>query len=246
MSESKTYPKELLKVRDLGKWPHVLVWGKSVTPEQAEEVILRTHCFPFSTNAHDARDIFEKKMGIAGDAYGRDWRARWESEQVAARKIRSLYGHGIEYLYNANVMSSYAWGPGGWIHWEGTVGSQGKNIGKWPQIEEVYDEWVLIAKTFPYLDLTCHLHPDEGVDGLDNPLVEFRIQGGHVLVTASPGDSALHVDLDSVWSFDRDGRCVCDNYSRGLDSAEVGLDFASFERIWDRLVAKFAAEDCAS
>ena len=48
--------------------------------------------------------------------------------------------------------------------------------------EEVHEEWTMIAKEFPFLELTCQLMEHEAGpdDGLEKPAIEFRIKAGKV------------------------------------------------------------------
>ena len=171
---------------DLTKWPRLLVKGEPVTEQQANEILIRT-CQPAYLDGNDRawNGIVARAMGFPeGDDYppkaiaeDNDARMAWFRERWAARDRRTaeLGIIGLEYLYNCRIASTWIGGPHGWCNWDGTIGCSTHNIGKWPSVEEVTDEWERIAAAFPYLDLTAQLVTDEG-DG--EIAVEWRVQGG--------------------------------------------------------------------
>lgn len=174
-----TTKKELLN-RGLPKWPAFTVDGKRVTMEQAREIIIRTdHVFDYiGCNDRDWIKQIVRVMGLpkSDDFLGYD--------DNALDALSEKIGHiPIEYLANSRVMSSFVGGPHGWIDWSGNVFCNSYNIGKWPSVEEVYDDWSKIAEAFPYLELTSQLFSGEaGSDEEIHPVVEFEVKGGKVEV----------------------------------------------------------------
>lgn len=174
-----TTKKELLD-RDLPKWPAFAVTGKRVTVEQAMEIIIRTDSvFSYiGCNDHDWEKQIVKAMGLTrqDDYPGYDY-----NELEALREKMGCLS--LCYLNNNRVMSSFVGGPHGWIDWSGNVFCNSYNIGKWPNIEEVYEDWSAIAKAFPYLELTSQLFDGEaGSEEETHPIVEFAVKNGKVKV----------------------------------------------------------------
>ena len=190
--------------RGLPKWPALIVTGKAVTKEQASEIIIRTNgdssCNDneFSNrvaeliydvkipdhlihNYDQVNTAIEKKLGIEEGEEREKWSKVWgyRDEKRAELEIIEL-----SYLHNSRICSSWIGGPHGWCDWEGNIECSNYNIGKWPGIEEVYNEWKKIAKAFPFLDLRCQLanHEASSPEMSENPgpVVEFIVKGGKV------------------------------------------------------------------
>lgn len=167
--------------RGLPKWPAttIVVAGWDVTKEQAAEILIRTTDLTyFSTNDHAfARRLYEV-MGLATDDHGwPDWRAN----EGKSEAIRATYGSlDLTYLHNDRIVSSWIGGPKGWCNWDGTIASANYNIGRWPSIAEVYDEWQTIAAAFPFLTLRSQLYNGETCEEGTEPVVEFDVSNGKV------------------------------------------------------------------
>lgn len=169
------------KYPELIKWPGFVVVGKSVSKEQAAEIILRTdHCY-FSTNdrAWDktCKEILE---------YPRD-------EDDIGKWRESIGNIPLEYLNNSWIGSAYIGGPHGWCDWDGNIGCHYGNVGKWPSVKDVKNDWKAIADAFPFLDLGCQLYNAEIVYNAEigelgaQPIVHFKIQDGFVGVYEPDG-----------------------------------------------------------
>jgi hypothetical protein len=223
----------------LPKWPAFVVVGEPVTPEQAAEIILRTDSLYFSTNdqawaedlnsylydvepcsSYRLTDAIQSKLGLAD----RDWEkvSRYENAvTVAVGKIP------LNYLNNHQIASSWIGGAHGWCSWNGEIGCSNYNIGKWPSVGEVYDEWARIAKAFPFLELKCQLmnHEASDRDGVDDPgpVVEFRIKNGRVKMV-KPED---YIEQPSFGGWG------------GMFGNERGCNFSQFKRAVDFCRAKF-------
>lgn len=158
---------------DLTKWPRLLVHGNPVTREQANEILVRTNDWWLATNDRDfARQVYD----AAGLAY-KDAHGYVNVDFDDLKRFRDELGVlNLEYLVNSRVVSSWIGGPHGWCSWEGDISCSTYNIGKWPSVEGVHEEWKLVAAAFPHLDLRAQLVPDEGAAG--RPAVEWRVQGG--------------------------------------------------------------------
>jgi len=160
----------------LPKWPAHVVVGQDVTPEQAAEILIRTDGWWLATNDKAWERKVAELAGIEMGEYSLDWKS------TEAFKQR----HGVldlEYLTNSQIASSFIGGPTGWCSWEGHIGSNGTNIGKWPDVETVYNEWTRIAEAFPFLNLRSQLFSGEACQAGERgvgPVIEFVIEGGTV------------------------------------------------------------------
>ena len=159
----------------LPKWPECRVDGKSVTKEQAQEILIRTQGFLFSSNNRPFHQELLKTLGVeTKEEYPYH---DWDDLSAKAEEYHCLP---LSYLSTERICSCYIGGPNGWLDWDGEIYQTGNNIGKWPSVESVYEDWKLIAKTFPYLDLRCQLFSGEGCEKESVPVVEFIVKNGKV------------------------------------------------------------------
>jgi len=217
----------------LPKWPAMVVVGDPVTVEQAEEILIRTDGLSFCSNAREAQKEFYRILGLETDEWGspyggstaQDYRNSHDKWQSVASKLRVL--NEISYLRNARILSSYIGGPHGWCDWNGSIFSNSYNIGKWPSVEVVRDEWKCIAKAFPYLKLRCQLFSGEQCEEGSEPVVEFRVSKGRVRVM-EPKD-CLSIDptlnLDPI------------KFALPPHIREVGVSFDRFKKVIGRLLS---------
>jgi len=106
-------------------------------------------------------------------------------------KVLDLY-----YLTNERIMSCWIGGPNGWCDWDGTIGCNNKNIGKWPDVEAVAAEWGLIAEAFPFLNLRCQLFDGETCEEDAKPILLFTVANGRVVVEDSVKPIGSFVESD--------------------------------------------------
>lgn len=177
----------------LPKWPGFVVVGDPVTTDQAAEILLKTDTnFPDFQYASNAHDLGEEACKLLGIPYSRRT-ARSSTEdqtrflhrcQVVDRLKAEYDVLELEYLHNSRIASSYIGGTHGWCNWDGSIGCNSFNIGKWPSAETVFKEWQLIAKSFPFLNLQCHLLSTEineaSIDGPSQPRVHYVVKNGEV------------------------------------------------------------------
>lgn len=203
---------------DLPKWPELRVEGVTVTRKQAAEVMYRTvGSIDRSTNQSNVGLVLTCKL--MGDRRWADMvqdmpddvvRSWTELEEVdgALRKIEDrskVYENydrltareleigviqGLEYMVNHRFVSMYIGGPHGWMDWDGTVGTSGYNIGKWPSVQEVKTELDVIAAAFPFLQMRVQLMPGETSENTDDtrPLLQVQVGDG-AAVFEDPGDA---------------------------------------------------------
>lgn len=159
---------------ELPKWPAMTVHGVHITREQAGEVLIRTNRWDQHTND---RRWNEQVWKMAGVPLADSYLSNFDEIRRVEERLRVLP---LQYLRNERIASSWLGGPHGWCDWDGTIFSNQYNIGKWPQVNEVRDEWAVIAKTFPFLNLVCTLWSEEAGVPNNKPLVCFRVVKGRV------------------------------------------------------------------
>jgi hypothetical protein len=171
--------------RELPKWPALLVSGKRVTREQAAVIIVRTDSLWFSCNDRDLEAKLRATIGFRSEkANGEDWRAVTDHDNA----VKATYGNlGLRYLNNSRIVSSYVFGPHGWCDWSGNIFCNSYNIGKWPRVKEVLEDWKKIAEAFPFLDLRSQLMSAESCEDNGVPVVEFVVKDGKVELVEPQG-----------------------------------------------------------
>lgn len=157
----------------LPKWPRLAVAGKKITEEQAMTVIIRTDSIFVYMSTND-RDWLKQLIVEMGLKYKKDY-PYYDYKEVDKLRAKIKHLGGVEYLCNARVASSYIGGPHGWVDWSGNVFTNNYNIGKWPSVHGIYEEWKLLASEFEFLDLRSQLFNDGGESA-----VEFVIKDGGV------------------------------------------------------------------
>jgi hypothetical protein len=202
----------------LPKWPGLLVKGEKITEEQAAEIILRTsgwiscndhnftndvNCLIYDVENDETPPYYDKVNGLIREKIGVEkddteaWNKIWE---YRGKRDEELGMIDLCYLSNHQICSCWIGGTHGWCNWDGTISSCNYNIGKWPTIGEVYDEWKLIAKAFPFLDLRCQLlnHEQCSPEMSPNPgpVIEFRVKGGKVKMSIPARTLLESIDVD--------------------------------------------------
>ena len=169
------------------KWSGLLVVGKDITEEQAMEINIRTASLSYLSSNDRAfvSRVYRDALGFSYDPT--DFSQPYSEESYAEfqKCLDSLGYLGLEYLSNHNIVSCWVGGPHGWCSWEGKILANTYNIGKWPEYNEVLDEWIRIAEAFPFLDLRSQLLNDE-ICEVGTPIVEFVIKDGRVDVIENP------------------------------------------------------------
>jgi hypothetical protein len=182
----------------LGKWSRMVIIGENVTRNQAAEIILRTCDIYLFTNDSQWRDDLYDALGFLPLKDKRGFPDRDKIDTVR----ESLGILDINYLQNYQIASCWLGGPHGWCSWDGHIGCDGHNVGKWPSIRRIYDEWKLIAETWKFLKLRCQLwnseykekssdHETDSESDPPAPVVEFIIENGTVTV-ANPNEIISH------------------------------------------------------
>lgn len=184
----------------LPKWPLLVVQGMPVTRLQAMEILVRTDSWRVFSNDRQWQDKVEEIAGIKSDneLYSiqdpqerlKKAHEQW-AQNDAARDAMGVLD--LTYLRNQRIASAYIGGPHGWCNWDGRIGCNSYNVGKWPSVSEIFSEWELIAKTFPYLSLWSQLYSGEGCEEDIVPVIEFIVEGGTVRAQ-SPTERSVDIE----------------------------------------------------
>lgn len=206
--------------KSLPKWPALLVIGKRITKDQAAEIIIRTQNFYFCTNDK----TFERQLLDATNIKYKKKKEYnfvdldFDSVREAAKKYNCLE---IEYLQNHQICTSYVNGPYGWCNWEGNIFCNSFNIGKWPETGIIYEEWKLIAKEFPFLEIKSQLFNEEHCEDNISPIIQFNIKDGKVNVVEPEflGDVISDINFD-IFNANRERGCTLEQYKKALKICE--------------------------
>lgn len=177
----------------LPKWPQMLVTGKAVTVEQAKEIIFRTDEFltDASTysggNARKFNVVYRKLAGLDMLQYERTaldghkfTDVYWDKQYELRERLKIVK---TTYVENRWASSSFIGGPHGWCSPDGVI-SYSDNVGKWPSIEEIIEDWTTIAQAFPYLDLHVTLMSGESCEDDTHPVINIRVVDGNAFAEA--------------------------------------------------------------
>lgn len=162
----------------LPKWPQCVINGNKITEKQALEIIRRTDSFFFGYGGNDTQ--FNKKAEKICkrpdyNDFGEDWNKYQEAREIFEEKWGLVE---TNYINNDWISCCWVGGYHGWCHPDGTIAFC-NNIGKWPDVEEVYEDLYVLGKNFPFLNLTCTLmNGEEGY--CDTSLVTMKLANGNV------------------------------------------------------------------
>ncbi|MCP9209586.1 hypothetical protein [Streptomyces cucumeris] len=177
--------------RELPKWPTLQVVGKSVTPALGREICLRT------TPLHGVFSSVGSWSNSLADAYGVALEEDgWPSFEEVDRAQGDLGILDLDYLGNDRVTASRLNIPSGWCDWDGKIGTAGTDLSsKWPTLEELHQEWGLIAQAWPQLRMTAQLstYKDSSRPEERFPFLAWDIVNGYVHLRSEPGGLLLPV-----------------------------------------------------
>lgn len=209
--------------RGLPKWPQMLVMGKDITHDQAKEIIFATDTGltntyrMFGNNKAFVNDFNERvgynkidRLFVDLIESSREGKTRIESylmnDIYSAREvIEERAGFlSCEYVKNNWASSSFIFGAYGWCHPTGKIRFI-DNVGKWPAVQDVYNDWSKLAERWKFLDLYVTLM--NGEEGTENtvPIVTFHVHDGIVDLfegSLEPfGGNQLQRDLEKGFAY---------------------------------------------
>ena len=168
---------------ELPKWPGLLVVGDSITPEQAEEIIIRTSQVGYNFFDENNNLVAEQIKTIYEESLPPEERISFIklNEEMYYEKINLLH---LSYLRNDRIDSSWIGGLKGWCDWDGTIFCNNFNVGKYPYVVDIINDLKKINKNFPYLNFKLQLLSHEAsIEEYINevkPLVSLEINNGQI------------------------------------------------------------------
>lgn len=185
----------------LPKWPKMKLTGIPVSIEQAKDIISRTDKF-----------IIDMSKDAGGN--NREWN-KWANETLHFTKLIELQKFDTWYQYdllkahlqeklnlvetwfvkNDWLSSNYVFGPNGWCSPTGKIAFN-DTIGPNPSVRDIFDDFVNIAKAFPYTEMTATIY-EEYDDSIEN-IVTFVIKNGNVTMTDDHDTHHFDVEFNDV------------------------------------------------
>lgn len=208
--------------RNLPKWPNLIIRGKPITVDQAKEVIFKTDNYfydshkGFSNWATDRLTWYRDRAGLRMlDIYGEmvhealdkrneDGATQSLNDELNFPNLYSIHDRltkalgvekfeeEIQYVRNDLADSCYVGGANGYVDANGTI-SFDRNVGKWPSVEEIHNDFRIIAEEFPFLEMYASLYDAEQCERDEKPVnlvVSFIISNGKVII----GDMDFNLD----------------------------------------------------
>lgn len=203
----------------LPKWPRLYVAGDPVTEEQADLILVRTNGLWLFSNDEKWNRSVNKTFGLPEDRT-----ATFEEEQAVARRLGVLDVH---YLRNDRISTCAASGPNGWCDWDGTIGcAEGSMHSKWPSVTDLFGEWNIIARAFPFLTLTAQVTTDGWEDGGDGTtrrvLYQWELSKGVAsMVTPTPLLHPIPMEITDYEEWSRIEAAKSDAYFDRRDAAKA-------------------------
>lgn len=170
---------------ELPRSARLVVQGEPVSPEQADVILVRTRYPWVLSEDKEWQAELEQILGLPdserehvmmSEALSRGMTHDWSSHFTASEKAWKRLGLiQLELLHNHQIESFSYLGPHGWCDWDGNIGCSRYDIGKWPTVGKITQEWGLIAGAFPYLTLDCQV-----LDEAHRVAAQWRVEGGSV------------------------------------------------------------------
>lgn len=202
--------------RELPKWPQLKLTGLKVTLAQAKEIIMRTDSFVGAIH-----------YGGGNNKKWNDWAKRTlfgklldkvDDDQIwhVADELRAHLGFVTTTYINNNWLSSaFVYGPHGWCSPEGEI-SYIDNVGKWPSVEEVFQDLQAIISTFPFLTMTATLMSGESCEDETKPIVTFVCRDTKIVLTDEHTEHHY-----PVLEIDRSDKRLTERFERWVDTTGV-------------------------
>lgn len=230
--------------RSLPKWPQLLLVGEPVTREQAMEIILRTDPFLYGdgyTNHRDFQKAFYRDSGLdRGFIFepGHTTNQLPRLNQLSEALEKHLGRIDLHYVVSEWTASAFVLGPHGFCSPEGKLFFQ-DNVGKWPDVEDVYEDFVRLAEAFPFLDFKASLYDGESCEWEDRPLsvvVSFVVKDGKVTINAEDYGLQQHRRPEVFRSL------ISDRGEIGLPDDMLQMVAARIRQATDSILAQYPKE----
>lgn len=161
------------------KYVKMLVTGEKVTIAQAKEIIRRTDMFFLSSSDYysgNNEEFSDKWKELSGKLKHNETNEKIDSK--FDRLWGSLY---LNYCYNDWASSSYIYGPCGWCNPNGSIFFS-DNIGKWPTVDSVAQEWKILLTEFPFLKVNVTLYGNAQHYTRINPIVSMTVGNNKIVI----------------------------------------------------------------
>lgn len=188
------------------KWAGLLVVGESVSKNQAAEIIVRTTRWPLDSNNKKVDEIFNNLIS---------------NPKEFKKYLQHIRPLNLDLLINERITTCYYAGPKGWINWDGRIFANSYNVGKYPSIEQITEEWETIAKEFKFLDLKCQVINQEIHENHPTPTAQWNIKNGNVTLELP---EKLICELHK---FDEEDFLLeCNDVGATVEDVKLGLNIA--------------------
>jgi hypothetical protein len=176
------------------------VYGQEISPDLAMEIICRTDSFfvnnGFAGNNKNFNDAVLEGLGLPKVV----WETVVEDQKVwddFKTKLKVVPG---VYVHNGWISNSFIFGACGWCHPNGKIHYL-HNVGKWPSVNDILEDWQKIAEAWPVLELEACLMGGESSEEAAKPLAIINVSGG----TATLHDPNNYKFLNRFGMTDTDG-----------------------------------------
>lgn len=188
--------------RGLPKWPQLMIVGDRVTESQAKEIIFRTDSFLHSVfgdrcsnnTGFEAQYRNRAKLNLERFHHtdlsfkSGNWSAITRIDELVKEWVGAIE---LAYIPSRFAASAFVFGPNGFCSPTGEIFHQ-YNVGKWPSVEDVYNDFVAIAEAFPYIKLKAALYDKEhSEDGPHRAVVCFEMENGKVTMSDAEWGQSL-------------------------------------------------------
>jgi len=153
---------------ELNKWCGCIFKGKTLTDQKViDEIAIRTTGFDaLFTNDKNIKD---KLKNILGN-YDKDQKILNEKYNIVTN---------LKLFKNRLIVSTCPF-PDSWLNWNGEINTHYNIGGQHPDTVKVIQEWRLLAKTFPELEMKCWLYNKEinTITHSDIPILLLTMKNG--------------------------------------------------------------------
>jgi hypothetical protein len=225
-----------LLVAELPMWSRMWVTGVPISVDRAREVIRRTDRFLLSGsggNDEAWKADLARRLGmphysaLSARVRLRDWD---DHERRTARWLEAWGAVRTQYVFNAWLSCAEVGGPRGWCRPDGAIEFT-DHVGKSPSVRGVLEDWVAIARAFPFLELAATLMSQDRSRRAPRPIVTCLVSAGQATLAA--GGLGHHREHPAPTKF-FDRRAMDAWLELRLEEREHGVP-ASWIRGWERL-----------